>query len=59
MVKKKDIQQVEAVARDFNMTDLAPLRELTSGVIGETCWRANLSYGDELTLYIGARIPYP
>jgi hypothetical protein len=39
-------------------TDLAPLRELTSGVIGETCWRASLSYGDELTLHIGARIPY-
>jgi hypothetical protein len=39
-------------------TDLEQLREIISGVIGEICWRASLSYGDELSLHIGARIPY-
>ena len=39
-------------------TDLEPLREITSGVIGEICWKVSLSYGDELSLHIGARIPY-
>lgn len=39
-------------------TDLEPLTEITSGALGETCWRASLSYGDELSLHIGARIPY-
>lgn len=41
-----------------NPTDLKQLREITNGVIGELCWRASLSYGDELSLHIGARIPY-
>lgn len=39
-------------------TDLEPLIQIISGIIGETCWRASLSYGDELTLHIEARIPY-
>lgn len=39
-------------------TDLDKLREIVSGVLEETCWRACLSYGDELSLHIGARIPY-
>ena len=34
------------------------VREITTKVIGEKCWRANLSYGDELSLHIGARLPY-
>ncbi|MUG91464.1 hypothetical protein F7734_02760 [Scytonema sp. UIC 10036] len=38
--------------------DLEPLVEIISGLIGETCWKASLSYGDELTLHIGERIPY-
>ncbi|MBI4641215.1 MAG: hypothetical protein HY731_11005 [Candidatus Tectomicrobia bacterium] len=38
--------------------DLDKLRELTGGIIGETCWRASLSYGDELRLHIGARLLY-
>ena len=40
-------------------TDLDQLREILSEVLEKTCWRASLSYGDELTLHIGARIPYP
>ncbi len=39
-------------------TDLEQLREITGGVLGETCWRASLSYGDELSLHMGARLPY-
>lgn len=39
-------------------SDLEQLNEIISGVIGETCWKASLGYGDELTLHIGARIPY-
>lgn len=37
--------------------DLDKLAEITSGILGEVCWRANLSYGDELCLHIGDRIP--
>ncbi|MBA3924006.1 MAG: hypothetical protein H0X31_20835 [Nostocaceae cyanobacterium] len=40
-------------------TDLDQIKEITAGIIGETCWKASLSYGDELTLHIGAKIPYP
>lgn len=39
-------------------TDLQQLSKITSEVLGKICWRANLSYGDELSLHIGARIPY-
>lgn len=38
--------------------DLDKLREITRGILGEICWRANLSYGEELSLHIGARLPY-
>lgn len=38
--------------------DLKHLKNITNGIIGEICWRASLSYGDELTLHIGAKIPY-
>ncbi len=38
--------------------DLEHLKEITNGIIGEICWRASLSYGDELRLHIGAKIPY-
>ncbi len=46
------VQQVTKAA------DLDKLREITSGILGEICWRADLSYGDELCLHIGARLPY-
>ena len=39
-------------------TDLEPLKQITSRVIGEICWKASLSYGDELSLHIGARVSY-
>ena len=46
------IQKVTKVA------DLDKLKEIISGTLGATCWRASLSYGDELRLHIGTRLPY-
>lgn len=46
---------VQPVTKD---TDLQQLKEIIEKVIGEPCWRASLSYGDELSLHIGARVPY-
>jgi len=40
------------------LTDLNRLKQLVHGILGEVCWRINLSYGDELNLHIGAKIPY-
>lgn len=39
-------------------SDLNQLLQIMNKLIGETCWKANLSYGDELTLHIGEKIPY-
>jgi hypothetical protein len=39
-------------------SDLEQIIQIISGVIGESCWKVSLSYGDELTLHIGERIPY-
>jgi hypothetical protein len=39
-------------------SDLNQLLQIMNGLIGETCWKAKLSYGDELTLHIGEKIPY-
>ncbi|MDJ1181918.1 hypothetical protein [Roseofilum casamattae] len=38
--------------------DLEPLQEIINRAIGEVCWRANLGYGDELSLHMGKRLPY-
>lgn len=40
------------------VTDLGELKKITNEIIGEVCWRASLSYGSELVLDIGAKIPY-
>ncbi|CBN57680.1 MULTISPECIES: hypothetical protein [Kamptonema] len=40
-----------------NDADLVQLRSIVSVIIGELCWNARMSYGDELYLYIGERIP--
>jgi hypothetical protein len=49
---------VNIVKQVTKATDLEQLREIANRVIGQPCWRASLSYGDELNLHIGARIPY-
>ncbi|MGL5196710.1 MAG: hypothetical protein ACRC8Y_24220, partial [Chroococcales cyanobacterium] len=38
--------------------DLSELKQIIRSIIGEICWSASLSYGDELTLDIGEKIPY-
>ncbi len=38
--------------------DLTELKQLIRSIIGQICWSASLSYGDELTLDIGGKIPY-
>jgi hypothetical protein len=38
--------------------DIGELKKVTRGIIGERCWRAQLSYGDELMLHFGAKVPY-
>jgi len=37
--------------------DLDLLKKIASRIIGEPCWQATMSYGDELSLDIGGRIP--
>jgi hypothetical protein len=37
--------------------DLSELKQIIRSIIGQICWSASLSYGDELTLDIGEKIP--
>lgn len=46
------------VQKVTTVKDLEGLKEITNEIIGELCWRASLSYGDELMLHIGSKIPY-
>ncbi|MBC6421477.1 MAG: hypothetical protein GDA38_07885 [Hormoscilla sp. SP12CHS1] len=46
------------VQRRTIFNDLEGVKEITQLIVGETCWRAIMSYGDELVLHAGARIPY-
>jgi hypothetical protein len=39
-------------------TDLEGLQAIVRGLLGQSCWRAALSYGDELCLHIGEKVPY-
>ena len=38
--------------------DLSELKQIIRSIIGQICWSASLSYGDELNLDIGGKIPY-
>jgi hypothetical protein len=38
--------------------DLDTLQGITRKILGELCWDAGLSYGDELSVEIGQKIPY-
>ncbi len=38
--------------------DLKTIQQIINPILGEKCWEASLSYGDELCLEIGRRIPY-
>ena len=50
---------VKSQSTIVNSTDLQALTQLARKVVGETCWRVNFSYGDELMLHFGDRLPYP
>lgn len=39
-------------------SDIRQLHAVANRVVGETCWKVALSYGDELTLHFGEQIPY-
>lgn len=39
-------------------SDIGQLHAIANRVVGEICWKAALSYGDELTLHFGEQIPY-
>ncbi len=41
-----------------NSHDLQALNQLARNLVGETCWRVNFSYGDELMLHFGDKLPY-
>jgi hypothetical protein len=49
--------QHNIVQKITNNADLEKLREIITDIIGEPCWEARMSYGDELCLEIGERIP--
>ena len=46
----------EQVVQVTNATDLDKIKDLTSGIIGESCRKVYLGYGEELKLDIGAQI---
>ncbi|MCP4138193.1 MAG: hypothetical protein GY754_44940 [bacterium] len=37
---------------------LTEIKKIIQGLAGKTCWDARLSYGDELSLEIGEKVPY-
>ena len=46
------------VQKVTNASDIKQVEALVRGILGETCWKAHLSYGGELRLEIGAKLPY-
>ncbi len=49
----------EEIVQKINQeSDLDKLIEITREMLGEPCWQASLSYGDELCLDVGEKIPY-
>ncbi|MGG6270130.1 hypothetical protein ACQ4M3_33920 [Leptolyngbya sp. AN03gr2] len=49
---------LETAHRIGTVQDLTQPLELANRLVGETCWQASFSYGDELNLHFGERIPY-
>ncbi|MDY6781440.1 MAG: hypothetical protein SW833_02615 [Cyanobacteriota bacterium] len=52
------MKTVDTVRRIKKASDLNQIQGLTRKILGEPCWNAHLSYGDELCLDIGKKIPY-
>ena len=40
-------------------SEIARIEKLLEGIIGETCWGVRLSFGDELRLEVGPKMPNP
>jgi hypothetical protein len=49
---RKHVYPIETV------DDLEPVTQLLNQIVGEVCWRAKVSYAEELYLDIGRIIPY-
>ena len=49
---------VKSQSSTIESSDLQALIQLAGKLIGETCWRVNFSYGDELMLHFGDRLSY-
>lgn len=49
---------LETIHRISTVDDLIELLEIAKRLVSETCWEASFSYGDELGLHFGERIPY-
>jgi hypothetical protein len=46
------------IRRIVSPNDLDQIKAIAQPLIGELCWKAGFSYGDELVLDFGERIPY-
>jgi len=46
------------VKKIYNSSDLYKLHQIIEGIVGKRCWRVGFSYGGELRLHLGAKIPY-
>jgi hypothetical protein len=49
---------VKIIQKIVNPQDLQLLKKLIKPLIGEFCWLVKTSYGDELTIHSGKKIPY-
>jgi hypothetical protein len=49
---------LDTIQKITGNADLNEFKHLMQEIIGQPCWAARLSYGDELTLDIGRKIPY-
>lgn len=48
----------EVIEKITNDADLVHLRKIVQNLIGKPCWQTGISYGDELCLEIGKKLPY-
>jgi hypothetical protein len=49
---------VNLQAEIINSDNIQELNRLASELVGQTCWKVNFSYGDELMLHFGDRLSY-
>lgn len=49
---------IELIHQITDISGIDQLYAIANRVVGEKCWKAALSYGDELMLHFGEQIPY-